>query len=153
MITRWIVVTDTGRGKILEQKKDGTLVHVFPTLHPQEVDPHRHRDKSGHKPGIGTSSYMSSQHVFEPPTPWHEVEKSFFCKAIAQIINQHWEDFELLTLIAPPRVLGEMRYDLDIKVLKKIDQEIAKDLTKQPLAALKNYIGPPRLVKPDLKYG
>lgn len=153
MIIRWILVADAGRGKLLEQKKDGVLVHISPTLHPLEVEPHRHRDKSSHKPGIGTSSYMSSQHVFEPTTPWHEVEKAFFCKAMADIISPRWEEFDLLTLIAPPRVLGKIRENLDVKAVRKIDQEIAKDLTKKSLEELKDYIGPPHLVKPELKYG
>lgn len=142
MLRRWVLIADTGCAKFLHQQKDGALVPLFPTLYPDDIPEIAGRDKGEHKPGKSISSPSQGHpHKFEPHTEWHEVEKGLFCSSIAKTLNKHRNDFDVLTLIASPKVLGDLRQKLDEQVLKKVDKTIDKDLTKVPVAEIKDYIG------------
>lgn len=152
MLRRWILVADAGCAKFLSPQKDGELAHLFPTLHPEEVPEIQGRDKGEHKPCIAKSSSAKGYpHCCEPHTDWHKVEKTLFCSVLAKTLNHHEKDFDVLTLVAPPLLLGELRHKLDAGVLQKVDKEIDKDLTKTPLTEIKDYIGPSPLFTSSVK--
>jgi protein required for attachment to host cells len=68
-------------------------------------------------------------------TDWHELEKEHFADRIATTINKAAESGEMkeIVLIAPPRVLGELRKQLSAKAQTKVRGEIDKDLTRHPI--------------------
>lgn len=133
--TKWILIADAHRGKIIkyENKK---ITHVIPTLHSNDIISINNRDKGHHKPGNATNS----NHFLEPDTPWKWVEKELFCQELTKIINENQEKFDSIILIAPPKILGQMRFMLSENVSKKVEKEINKDLTKLPLEELLGYI-------------
>jgi protein required for attachment to host cells len=55
-------------------------------------------------------------------TDWHELEKEHFADRIATTINKAAESGEMkeIVLIAPPRVLGELRKQLSAKAQTKV---------------------------------
>ena len=69
-------------------------------------------------------------------TDWHEVEEERFARAIAARINAGAEadEFSEIVIVAPPKTLGEIRKDLSKKAHGKVAGELAKDLTRHPLA-------------------
>ena len=68
-------------------------------------------------------------------TDWHEVEKEHFARQIAQRINTAAENGAMkeIIIIAPPRVLGEIRKELSSKAQGKVKGELDRDLTHHPL--------------------
>jgi protein required for attachment to host cells len=67
----------------------------------------------------------------EPPTDPKGVEKQRFARELAGILEAASNEgrFARLTLVAPPKMLGELREVLPDKVKEKIVKEVDKDLT------------------------
>ena len=68
-------------------------------------------------------------------TDWHEVEKEHFAKEMAERINKAAASGELkeIVIVAPPRVLGEIRKDLSARAQATVKGELDRDLTHHPL--------------------
>lgn len=149
MMRPWLIVVDASSARFLQQNKDGSIVEVLPKLLAANIAAIRERDKGTHKPGkaINSGTGIGAHHRFEPHTSWHDINRDIFCAEIIKILHQHQQRFDLLTLIAPPKILGVLRVRFDKSLSKKIGQEIAKDLTKLTLTDLKEYINPPYFLK------
>jgi protein required for attachment to host cells len=86
-------------------------------------------DEAGrsHSPGAGRSAYEE--------TDFHELEKDRFAAESAEMLKR-WalrKDFDTLVIVAPPKVLGEMRRHYHKEVEKRLVAEIPKDLTNMPV--------------------
>lgn len=143
MIKRWILVADMGTCKILEQNPKGELTHVYPNIHLNEIEANQIRDKGARPPEVAQGSY----HLYEPHTEWHKIEKSNFSHEISNLLNHHHEDFDYLTLVVSPELLGKLRRALKKETLSKIDKTIEKDLTKASMKEIEQCIWPPHTVK------
>jgi protein required for attachment to host cells len=68
-------------------------------------------------------------------TDWHEVEKEHFAKEIAGRINKAAASGEMkeIVIVAPPRVLGEIRKELSPKAQAAVKGEIDRDLARHTL--------------------
>jgi protein required for attachment to host cells len=64
-------------------------------------------------------------------TDWHELEKVRFAVSVADRINKaaHAGAFEKLVVVAPPKILGDLRREFTKETETKIIAEIHKDLT------------------------
>lgn len=76
-------------------------------------------------------SSTSAHHSSEPHMDIHEEIKQHFMKMIADRLNQALEQkaFSKLVLIAPPKMLGELRKFLAPTVIKHVVAELPNDLT------------------------
>jgi protein required for attachment to host cells len=92
------------------------------------------RDLGSDAPGRLFSSRGGVRSAIEP-TDWHEIEKENFARHIAQRINSAAESGEMkeVVIIAPPRVLGEIRRELSARAQGKVKGELDRDLTHHPL--------------------
>lgn len=81
--------------------------------------------------GMVFESASSARHMSEPHMDVHEEIKQHFAKTIAGQLNQAQAEkvFDKLVLIAPAKMLGEIKKHLDKRVLKSIAAEMPKDLT------------------------
>ncbi|MDF2577952.1 MAG: Host attachment protein [Chlamydiales bacterium] len=135
---KWVLVADGERAKVF--KREGrTLVHIGSTHHMEE-DVTLHKDKGKHRPGRTLQRVSAVPHTYATHTDWHRFEKAAFAKEIAKIINHSSSDFERLTVIAPPQTLGELRQHLDDMVMKKVDKQIPRDVTKMATDDILEYI-------------
>jgi protein required for attachment to host cells len=68
-------------------------------------------------------------------TDWHELEKEHFAKEIADRINKAAASGEMkeIVIVAPPRVLGEIRKELSPKAQAAVKGELDRDLARHPL--------------------
>lgn len=149
MLKRWIIVADAASARFLQQSKNGTISEALTELLAIDVPAIREHDYGVHKPGKATSSGtgLGVRHRFEPHTPWNDAKRDLFCAEIVKVLHQHQQQFDILTLIAPPKVLGSLRSDLDKSLSKKVEQEVAKDLTKATSNELKEYVNLPRFIE------
>jgi protein required for attachment to host cells len=93
------------------------------------------RDQGTDRPGRAFASVGGARSAVGD-TDWHEVEEERFARAIAERINAGAEanEFSEIVIVAPPKTLGEIRKDLSKKAQGKVAGELAKDLTRHPLA-------------------
>lgn len=142
----WILVADGARGRFFradeEMKK---LVSVGPAnlVAPQSRE--RPRDLKSDKPGRSFSSSRSGvRHAPEPPHDPHKLEKHRFMSVLAETLDAACakREFEGLILVAPPRSLGELHGLLSSRVRSRILQEVAKDLSNEPVTKLWGRLAP-----------
>jgi protein required for attachment to host cells len=75
-------------------------------------------------------------------TDWHEFEEQRFVREFSARLNKaaHASRFDRLILVAPPKVLGELRDELEKAAAERVVDEIAKDLTKHPVDEIERAI-------------
>lgn len=140
--TTWVVVADGARARILAgDPAAGTLELVMPEL------VGRGREKGAElmadRPGRSIdSSHVGDRHAMEPPTDPKEVEKQRFVRQLAERLTEALTEgrFARLVLVAPPRVLGELRAVLPEKVRAAVVHEVDKDLTWVPVHELPGHL-------------
>lgn len=82
------------------------------------------------RPGRVQESASSARHAVDPGLDPHRAAKTAFAQAIALRLGQ--AQFDRLLLVAPPRMLGDLRQALPSKVASRLAGEIGKDLTRAP---------------------
>lgn len=132
---RWIFIADGSRGKVLEKYR-GELHLVNLTCHAEEVAaPY---DKGHHQPGSVRSSFGGLAQESLPPHGefGHPKTAHAFIKDMCKMINNNHLKFDELLLVAPPKVIGDMRQFLSKESQHKIVREIHKDYTHTPMAEI-----------------
>jgi len=133
MKTRWIVVADASRARVISMVDramnltvEHEVNHPESRLRTQELV----TTESGRldKGGRGILSAM------DPHTDPHEEEAKRFAAKVAELLNggvAH-DAFQSLTLIAPAHFLGLLKVALSAQANKRLDACIAKDHTRLP---------------------
>jgi protein required for attachment to host cells len=105
--------------------------HVF-----KQADPPT-RDQGTDKPGRYRGGDGFAKSAFEE-TDWHQLAEDRFAAEIASALNRLALEnrFYHLILVAPPKVLGVVRTQLDKDTSSRIVAEVPKDLTSQPIAEI-----------------
>jgi protein required for attachment to host cells len=136
----WVAVADGGKALVLEN--DGTdEAPVLRVLAKSELEnpPTREQgtDRAGRRPdpGAGQRSAMET-------TDWHQFEESRFIAEFAERLNRAAGRgrFERLVLVAPPKVLGELRPELSAATAAATVAEIGSDLTGHPVYRIEEHL-------------
>jgi protein required for attachment to host cells len=132
----WVLVGDGRRALFLENHGDPDLLDLR-VIEARVEDNPATRDQGTDAPGRAFASRGGPRSSLET-TDWHELEKEHFADRIAETINKAAESGEMkeVVLIAPPRVLGELRKHLSVKAQAKVKGEIDKDLTRHPISEI-----------------
>jgi protein required for attachment to host cells len=71
-------------------------------------------------------------------TDWHEQAEERFAVEIADTLYQmeHSQQFDELVVVAPPKMLGDLRAAFHPEVARCVVAEVAKDLTTHPIPEL-----------------
>lgn len=140
--TTWILVCDGARARILVNRGRKTgLREIENAEHEDARRPTR--ELGTDKPGRAYESTGASRHAMAPPTDWHRFEKAHFAKEMASIVNAAALEgrFDRLVLVAPPRVLGDLREALGPQARERVVGEIGKDLTNVSVHDLGSHLG------------
>jgi protein required for attachment to host cells len=128
-----VVVGDGEKALFLRNKGDPPAVklevedilgHDNPATHEQGTD----------KPGRAFASVGTARSAMEE-TDWHRLGEERFAAEIAATLYRlaHANKFEALVVVAPPKVLGNLRKAFHKEVVDRITGEVPKDLTSHPL--------------------
>lgn len=100
------------------------------------------------EPGRSVESVGSARHAIAPHTDPKQDNRQNFTRDIAKRLNEEFgkNGFENLVLIAPPKVLGDLRPALGEVLQKALIAEAAKELVKVPEKELANYLNTNQLV-------
>ncbi len=136
----WVVVGDGQKALFLTNEGD----EKFPNLRRLSVELHNDpptHEQGSDAPGRAYSSVGSGRSAVEE-TDWHEVEKERFAASIAERINKGAQSaaFKQLVVVAPPKILGDLRREFTNETGTKIVAEIPKDLTHHTIAEIERLL-------------
>jgi len=118
MQTTWVIAADAGRARFFEMSEGGKQVTEIEDLLNPDVD------AGERSAGLGGRLYASGAAGTAPR------ETDLFSKRVGQFVEQGLaaRRFDKLCLIAPFKVLDQIRQNLGEQARRMIDVEIPKDL-------------------------
>jgi protein required for attachment to host cells len=127
-----LMLRNTGDADLLDLRRASVRVDDNPPTHEQGTD----------APGRSMSSANGVRSAMEP-TDWHEIEAHRFAASMASEINEAVRTgaCKEIVLVAPPKVLGELRQKLTGEAQKHVKGEIAKDLTHHRIGEIEQILG------------
>jgi protein required for attachment to host cells len=130
----WVLVGDGRRALFLENHGDPDLLDLRVIEARIDENPPT-REQGSDAPGRAFLAVGKGGRSAVEPTDWHELEKEHFAREVATRVNKAAESGEMneIVIVAPPRVLGELRKQLSPKAQSKVRGELDKDLTRHPL--------------------
>ena len=132
--TIWFVLADGGRTRILQRRSsDHRHFEVVIDEKSAEVQTPGH-DLVSDRPGRSYERASPSRHAVDGKADPHEAAKLRFEVAIAELVNRAAAQglFDTLVLVAPPRVLGDIRQALSAQARQRLIVEEGKDLLGLP---------------------
>lgn len=136
----WILVGDGRKAMVL--RNDGMA--EMPTLHciatRETRNPPSHDQGTG-APGRAFASVGAMRSSMET-TDWHDLEERRFAASLAADLNAaaHDDRYRDLIVVAPPRILAELREDLCGEAKARLRAEIDKDLTRHTIADIETIL-------------
>jgi protein required for attachment to host cells len=99
------------------------------------------REQGTDRPGRSTASPGIARSAMEE-VDWHHLAKERFADELAEALYRyaHANGFQRLVIIAPPKILGNLRRAFHAEVLDRIAAEIPKELTTHPVAEIEKLI-------------
>ncbi|MDX8465056.1 host attachment family protein [Mesorhizobium sp. VK23B] len=126
----WVIVADGEKALFLRNEGDTKYPNLQVVQEMEQENPAT-REQGTDKPG----RYAEGPRSAIEETDWHRIGKERFADDIAERLYKlaHQGEFDEVVLIAPPRVLGEMRQKLHKEVCDRVKAEIPKTLTNHTI--------------------
>ena len=126
-----LFLRNEGEPEKLQLEVENIFGHDNPATHEQGTD----------KPGRAFASAGTARSAMEQ-TDWHQLGEERFAAGIAETLYQlaHANQFEALVVVAPPKVLGNLRKAFHKEVVDRITGEVPKDLTSHPVAEIERLL-------------
>lgn len=131
-LTLRIIIADGEHARFVQPDADNTLRTVS-SLNSASAH-QRSRDIGTDRPGRAFESGTTARHAVGPRHDLHAMEQERFVRLVGEQINaaSGRDEFDELLLVAPPRVLHELREALDAVTRTKLVGTLEKDLVKTP---------------------
>ena len=99
------------------------------------------REQGTDRPGRANAGLGTARSAMDE-VDWHHLAKERFAGELAEALYRHALDnrFEKLVIIAPPKILGNLRKAFHAEVTERLAGEIPKELTSHPLAAIERLV-------------
>jgi len=129
----WVLIADGEKALFLRNDLDA----INPDLNVvrlESQDNPASKEQGTHPPGRRADTGAGQRSAMED-TDWHALAKHRFADDMADLLYKyaHKGAFERIVLVAPSRVLGELRHKLHKAVSARVVAEQPKDLTNHPL--------------------
>jgi protein required for attachment to host cells len=136
------VIADGGRARFVERDENGAF-RTIASFASAEAHQRSH-DLGLDRPTRVKESANAARHAVEPRRDLHAAAKEDFVKHVAgEIDTEHGrKSFDKLVLVAPPRVLTELKEKLSKAMTKLATDSLQKDLTKVPDHELAEHLKP-----------
>jgi protein required for attachment to host cells len=135
-----VLVGDGQKALFLRNK--GSAQHVaLEVERVLEQDNPATREQGTDRPGRSVASVGAARSAVEE-ADWHHIAKERFADEIADALYRHAHEnrFAKLVIIAPPKVLGNLRKAFHSEVTDRIIGEIPKELTAHPVPQIERLI-------------
>lgn len=129
----WVLIGDGRKCLILHNHGDAELLDLR-RVSVREAPSEPTREQGADRPGRVHESQGASRSSVEG-TDWHQMDEQNFAREMAETLGKaaSAHAFRELIVVAPPKVLAELRRDFSKEVQNRIVAEIGKDLTGHPL--------------------
>jgi protein required for attachment to host cells len=99
------------------------------------------REQGTDRPGRSSASVGVARSAMEE-TDWHHIAEERFADELADALYRHAQAdlYEKLVIIAPPKILGNLRKALHAEVTARVTAEIPKELTSHPVAEIERLV-------------
>lgn len=137
----FVFVGDGGKALFLRNEGD----EMFPNLVTERVfideDPPTHEQGTDAPGRVFSGAHAVGRSAVEP-TDWHEIEKARFANQVGAALEDvvRKRSAPALVIVAPPRILADLRRTFHPDVKARIVAEIDKDLTKHPVREIERHI-------------
>ncbi|MBK5198343.1 MAG: host attachment protein [Methyloceanibacter sp.] len=140
----WYVIADGGMARFVERDENGAFRTVLSFVSSELHE--RSHDLGLDRPARVRESANTARHAIEPRRDLHDAAKEDFVKLVAEKLDaEHGRgQFDKLVLVAPPRVLTELKQHLSKPMAKLVVDGLQKDLTKVPDHDLAQHLAPAR---------
>jgi protein required for attachment to host cells len=131
-----VIVGDGKKALFLRNRGTSREVELIVERQMQQENPPT-REQGTDQPGRSHGVDGKSRTAIEQ-TDWHDRAEEHFAMEIAETLYQmeHAHEFDELVVVAPPKMLGDLRAALHPEVTQCIVAEVAKDLTAHPIPDL-----------------
>ncbi len=128
----WILVVDGAQARFFQ---GGPRKRKLTELQALRMDGAREtgRDIDSDKSGRSFDSVGAGRHAMQAQTDSRQEQERVFVKRVAACLDEQFEHFDELTVVAAPKALGDLRKSLSPGVQKKVRSELNKDLTNSPV--------------------
>jgi protein required for attachment to host cells len=140
----WYVIADGGRARFVERDETGAFRTIVSFDSSERHE--RSHDLGRDRPPRVKESANAARHAVEPRRDLHDAAKEDFVKLVAEELDaEHGRgQFDKLVLVAPPRVLTDLKQHLSKPVAKLVVDGLQKDLTKVSDHDLAQHLAPAR---------
>jgi protein required for attachment to host cells len=137
----WILVADGGRARILETIGRGKGVHIVSGSEEGIENPPSHL-QGRERPARVHESVGPARHAVEPRQSPYRALEMLFANQLASMLSENAasQSFDRLVLVAPPKMLGDLRKLVVPSVREKIVAEVDKDLTNVPYGEILSHL-------------
>ena len=99
------------------------------------------REQGTDRPGRASASVGAARSAMEE-ADWHQIAEERFAGELSEALYRHVHAgrFDKLVIIAPPKVLGDLRKVFHVEVAERVVAEIPKELTSHPVAEIERLI-------------
>jgi len=136
----WVLIGDGKKALLLRNDGDPDLLNLR-RISVREQDNPPTREQGASAPGRAQGGMGGARSAMET-TDWHDLEEERFAISVADDLNKASESgaFRHLVVVAPPRVLADLRARFSKGVQGKIAFELNKDLTRHPLPEIEKLL-------------
>lgn len=136
----WVIVAD-GEKALFLRNDGGAAQPDLTVVRIEQQDNPRHGEQVSDKPGRRADNGLGQRSAMEE-ADWHALAKDRFAADLSDILKRmvQRDRIKRMVLVAPPKVLGEMRDQLHDTVKHTILAEIPKTLTGHPLPDLQKIV-------------
>lgn len=122
--TKALLLRNTGNAERVNLVVERIFAQENPATHDQGTD----------RPGRSFASSGAQRSALEQ-TDWHQLAEDRFVGESAERLYRHAKagHFQALIVVAPPKVLGQLRKAFHREVSDRVTAEVAKDLTAHPI--------------------
>ena len=135
-----VLVGDGRKALFLRSSGEGRRIKLNVEHVDRQENPSTH-EQGTDQPGRAMASGGAPRSAVEQ-TDWHELAKERFADEIAEALYRraHAADFSQLIVIAPPKVLSELRKAFRKEVADRIIAEFPNELTSSPIADIEAFL-------------
>jgi len=126
-----LFLRNKGSREDIRLKVENILWHDNPASHEQGTD----------EPGRAFASVGTARSAMDE-TDWHQLGEERFVTEVARRLNTlaQAKRFDALVVVAPPKVLGQLRKEFHKEVTDRITGELPKELTTHYLPAIEKVL-------------
>ncbi len=135
-VRTWILIADGAHGRLFENRGHGKGLEAVSEEF--EADHRPDHEIVDDRLGRTFESASSARHAITPRHDPHRELKRDFAERLAKLLDKRRQEraFDRLIIVAPSKVLGDLRKALSESVRELVTAELDKDLTKTPVAEL-----------------